>query len=99
MKAATTTKATAQQVLTQVATNLFCSDLTNIYCAILKREGRQVKRSLKTADWQIACRWTGDLCHRIDTDVLVFLPVVFLRPMLGSFGSYGMLGLLSAVGS
>jgi hypothetical protein len=54
MNAGTTTKATAQQVLKQVATNLFRSDVTKIFYAIFKRAGRQVKRSLNTTDRQLA---------------------------------------------
>jgi len=54
-----------QQVLRQVATNLFRSDKTGHYYAIFKRKPHQVKRSLKTKDRGIAQRKLDAIRHKL----------------------------------
>jgi len=46
----------SQQKLTNVGDNLYRSDQTGIYYSIFKRGGKQIRRSLKTTDRQLALR-------------------------------------------
>lgn len=50
-----------QQTLSNVAENLWKSDQSGRYYAILRIDGRQIKHSLKTADFQLAKRKLRDL--------------------------------------
>ena len=45
-----TTQPRRQQTLENVGDCLYRSSLTNLYYGILERDGRQVKRSLRTPD-------------------------------------------------
>jgi integrase len=63
MKTNPPTGSRRQQVLQHVATNLFRSDRTGIYYTIFKRKGRQVKRSLKTTNRELARRRLETQAH------------------------------------
>ncbi len=54
-----------QQKLKRVATNLFRSDLTNIYYGVFKNTGGQVKQSLDTTDPQIARARLAELRQKV----------------------------------
>ena len=62
-------KATAQprrqQTLENVGDCLYRSSLTNLYYGILERDGRQVKRSLKTDDRELAKRRLEELRRKV----------------------------------
>jgi integrase len=62
----TTTEGRKQQKLIHVGDCLYRSSSTDIYYAIFERDGRQVKRSLKTADKELARRRLGDLREKVD---------------------------------
>lgn len=62
----TTNKAPKIQQLFHVGDCLCRSSITGIYCAIFKRDGRQVKRSLKTADREMAKRRIEELRQQVD---------------------------------
>ncbi|MBI5818328.1 MAG: hypothetical protein HZA88_05020 [Verrucomicrobia bacterium] len=53
------------QVLVKVATCLYRSVASNIYYGIYKRTGKQVKRSLKTTDKELARRRLEHLRERV----------------------------------
>ena len=61
------TRSPSQQTLQRVGENLYRSDSSAIYYAILKRDGKQIHRSLKTTDpglagvdWQNSARRLSD---------------------------------------
>jgi hypothetical protein len=58
--------ATGQQTLKRVATNLYRSSQSGVYYAIFKRKRRQVKRSLRTTNRELARRRLDELRHKID---------------------------------
>jgi len=62
----TTTKALNVQQLVHVGDCLYRSSVTGIYYAIFRRDGRQVKRSLKTADRELAKRHLEELRRKVD---------------------------------
>ena len=55
-----------QQKLTNVGDNLWRSDKSKKYYAIFKRNGKQIKRSLKTADKQLAQGKLAELRTKVD---------------------------------
>lgn len=60
------TRTSIQQKLIHVADCLYRSDATGIYYAIFERDGRQVKRSLKTTDPELAKRRRNDLRTKVE---------------------------------
>lgn len=52
--------------LVRVADCLYRDEKTHIYYAILKRNNRQVKRSLRTTDRNLARRRSEGLRHQVD---------------------------------
>ena len=59
------TSASGNQVLVKVATCLYRSAVSDNYYAIFKRAGRQVKRSLKTSDKELAKRRLESLRQKV----------------------------------
>jgi len=71
-----TIEAPKVQKLVHVGDCLYRSSITDIYYAIFKRSGKQVKRSLKTADRELAKRRTEELrrkVERLSADLVEFL--------------------------
>ncbi len=60
-----TTQPRRQQTLENVGDCLYRSSLTNLYYGILERDGRQVKRSLKTDDRELAKRRLEELRRKV----------------------------------
>lgn len=66
-----------QQSLQHVGENLYRSDASGIYYALFKRDGKQIRRSLKTADKELARRKLADLreqIQRLNSDDAKALP-------------------------
>ena len=61
-----TLEAQKVQILVHVGDCLYRSSITNIYYGIFKRDGRQVKRSLKTADRELAKRRLEELRRKVE---------------------------------
>ncbi len=64
MKATPTTR--KNQKLIHVGDCLYRSSITDVYYGIFERDGRQVKRSLKTADRELAKRRLEDLRRKVE---------------------------------
>src|SRR5664280_3161590 len=67
----------AHQGLNRVGENLFRSDASGIYYAIFRRDGKQIRRSLKTGDRKLAERKLSELrgkVERLTTDQAKSLP-------------------------
>ena len=65
------------QALNRVGENLFRSDASGIYYAIFRRDGKQIRRSLKTGDRKLAERKLSELrgkVERLATDQAKSLP-------------------------
>jgi integrase len=72
-----TPESQANQALNRVGENLFRSDASGIYYAIFRRDGKQIRRSLKTKDRKLAERKLNDLrgkVERLATDHAKSLP-------------------------
>jgi hypothetical protein len=63
---ATLNESRKQQNLIHVGDCLYRSSLTDVYYGIFERDGRQVKRSLKTADRELAKRRLEDLRRKVE---------------------------------
>jgi integrase len=77
------TKAQAHQGLNRVGENLFRSDASGIYYAIFRRDGKQIRRSLKTGDRKLAERKLNELrgkVERLTTDSARSLPFAEWNP-------------------
>jgi len=61
-----TTRPRKQQTLEHVGDCLYRSSLTDVYYGIFERDGRQVKRSLKTADRELARRRAEELRRKVE---------------------------------
>ena len=61
-----TAKPRNQQKLTHVGDCLYRSSLTDVYYGIFERDGRQVKRSLKTTDRELAKRKVEELRRKVE---------------------------------
>jgi integrase len=83
---ATQYKGRKQQKLIHVGDCLYRSSLTDVYYAIFERDGRQVKRSLKTADPELAKRRREEYRRKVerltadDTKTLPFAEYDKKRP-------------------
>lgn len=64
MKPSIQTPVATHQTLKHVGHCLYRSEESQIYYAILKRGGKQIKRSLKTTDAALAKRWLAELQHK-----------------------------------
>jgi len=62
----TNTKPRTQQELIRVGDCLYRSSHTHVYYAIFERDGRQVKRSLRTTDPELAKRRREDLRRKVE---------------------------------
>src|SRR5665213_1958380 len=74
MTSKNTSQTTEQPVFHKVAENLYRLESSSGYYALLKRGGKQFRRSLKTKDRKLADRRLNDLrakigCLKISTDV------------------------------
>ena len=61
-----TAKSRNQQKLIHVGDCLYRSNLTDVYYGIFERDGRQVKRSLKTSDRELAKRRVEELRRKVE---------------------------------
>ena len=61
-----TAKKSDGQRLNHVGDCLYRSDITNIYYAIFRRDGKQKKKSLKTTDRELAKRKIEELRRQVD---------------------------------
>jgi hypothetical protein len=83
---ATQDKGRKQQKLIHVGDCLYRSSLTDVYYAIFERDGRQVKRSLKTADPELTKRRREEYRRKVerptadDTKTLPFAEYDKKRP-------------------
>jgi integrase len=76
-------KSQVHQGLNRVGENLFRSDASGIYYAIFRRDGKQIRRSLKTGDRKLAERKLGELrgkVERLTTDQAKSLPFAEWNP-------------------
>lgn len=62
----TVSKGSKVQQLVHVGDCLYRSSITDVYYGIFKRDGRQVKRSLKTTDRELAKRKLEELRRKVD---------------------------------